>query len=379
MKVAIICSNAVKISQSAKRGTEIFDYVLIDTITRMDKSIDITAFASGNSDLPVSIQSVAHHSSSEDVSILKSDKHVIFELALISKAFFMQDTFDLYHCNIGDGDLILPFAPFIKKPIVITLHYTQNTEYVKKYFSLFNNLKNVFFVSISNTQRKFFPKLNYIDTIYHGIETDIFTFDQFGGEKMMWAGRGIPNKGLEDVFEIAKKLKRKVNVSVLRKKESIHWLNKLLSDHQGLILAKDVTIEFERDRTKLIKHFQGSRLFLFPLQWEEPFGLVLIEAMSCGTPVIAYAKGSIPEIIKDGETGFIVNSSDNDIRGDFIIKKTGIEGLLEAVERMYSLPEDEYLAIRKKCRERVETHFTIEKMVENYIKAYKTVIAINRS
>jgi glycosyltransferase involved in cell wall biosynthesis len=101
----------------------------------------------------------------------------------------------------------------------------------------------------------------------------------------------------------------------------------------------------------------------------------MIEAMACGTPIVAYARGSVPEVVVDGETGFIVNTTNEDIRGDFIIKKTGIEGLCEAVNRIYAMPRDEYMLMRRKCRMRVEEHFTSDKMASNYIDLYKKVLS----
>jgi len=100
----------------------------------------------------------------------------------------------------------------------------------------------------------------------------------------------------------------------------------------------------------------------------------MIEAMACGTPVVAYARGSVPEVIKDGETGFIVNSSEEDKRGDWIVKKTGIEGLCEAVEKIYAMPKNQYIEMRKNCRKHVENNFTVEKMVNNYEKVYREII-----
>ena len=100
----------------------------------------------------------------------------------------------------------------------------------------------------------------------------------------------------------------------------------------------------------------------------------MAESMACGTPVIAFARGSVPEVIKDGETGFIVNPSNTDIRGDFIIKKTGFEGLCEAVEKIYSTPDKEYKKMRLNCRAHVEKNFAMERMVDNYEKVYQEII-----
>lgn len=101
----------------------------------------------------------------------------------------------------------------------------------------------------------------------------------------------------------------------------------------------------------------------------------MIEAMACGTPVVAYARGSVPEVIKDGETGFIVNSSEEDKRGDWIVKKTGIEGLCEAVEKIYSMPEEQYRQMRRNCRTHVEKNFTVERMVGEYEKVYNQILS----
>ena len=127
-------------------------------------------------------------------------------------------------------------------------------------------------------------------------------------------------------------------------------------------------------REEIVSLMQKAKAFLMTINWEEPFGLVMIEAMACGTPVVAFARGSVPEIVKDGETGFIINPSDDDVRGDWIIKKTGFEGLCEAVNKLYSLSQEEYKQMRLACRKRVEERFTIEKMVEEYEKVYQDVL-----
>lgn len=376
MKIAIVTSNSVSIKEDARKGTEIFSYSLIHELSKISSSeeLEITAFASGDSKLPVRIESINYLASSEDKTI-PEEKYIIFELALISKAFSKHKELDLYHINIGDGDIILPFSGFIKKPIIITLHNTQGKPYIEKYFSFFKDNPNLFFISISNVQRNFFPKLNYLRTIYHGIDTKVFEFNKTGGEAIMWAGRAIPEKGIDKVVEIALFLKKETKLFGFFRSEYQEWLGENVLDkiNPNVPNSPPISLEMDKERLQLISHFQTSKLFLFPVDMEESFGLVLVEAMSCGTPIVAFAKGSIPEVIKDGVTGFIINSSEDDIRGNWIIKKTGIEGLIEAVERIYSMPENEYLAMRQASRDHVEEHFTIEKMTKNYIEAYKMV------
>lgn len=371
MDIAIVASNKLKIASDTKKGTEVFLYSFLNQLPRLaDNSFNFSVFCSGDSQIPLKIESIDASATASNENIAE-EKHIIFELALISKAFSREDKFDLFHFNIGNGDIALPFARFINKPVLITMHYTVEEEYAKKYFNLFKDLKNVHFVSLSDYQRKLLPDINYAQTIYHGVDTNLFSFDEVGSDEIMWAGRAIPQKGLESVMEVSKRTDRKAKLFGIFKKEHEAWFENVLEE-----INKESKISFNAglDRLQLISQYQKSRLFLFPVIYEEPFGLVLIEAMSCGTPVVAFARGSVPEVIKDGETGFIVNSSDDDIRGDFIIKKTGLDGLIEAVERIYSMPEDKYWEMRRKSRQHVEENFTIEKMTKNYLELYRKIV-----
>lgn len=376
MKVAIITSNNISVGKDTKKGTEILFKALVNGLAKQsnENKLEITAFASGDSELPVKIESVDFHSTSFD-STIPNEKRIMFELALLSKAFSPKDKFDLYNIHIGDGDLVLPFAQFVSKPILITMHHVFDKPYVKRYFSLFQHLSHVYYISLSNYQRTFFPQINFINTIYNGIETEEFRFNEFGGNVIMWSGRGDPIKGLDIAFHVVNKIKRKTKFFIIKKDEQLLWLEKTLKLVSLLKIEKEVEITFDLVRDQLIKQYQSSKLFFFPTMLEEPCPLSVLEAMSCGTPVVAFARGSVPELVKDGETGFIVNPSDSDIRGNWIIKKTGVEGLIEAVERVYSLPEKEYLAMRKACRERVEKHFTVERMVNEYEKVYKKIVS----
>lgn len=380
MRIAVVNSNFVSISKNTKKGTEIFAYILIRHLQKLAKKkrLNIIAFASGDSHLPVPVESVNSKSSTSDADI-GLEHHKAFELALASKAFGMQKKFDIYHVNIGNGDVILPFAPFVSKPIVVTLHGSFLEErYNKKFLSLFRNLKNIYFVSISDAQRKPLPWLNYINTIYHGVDVKRrWKFNQFGGEAIVWAGRAIFEKGLNDAVRVIKKTGRKAHLFPMMRTESPNWI-KNIEKNRGEI-SENITIHYGYGRRGLVAPFQKGKLLLFPIQWEEPFGLVMIEAMACGTPVVAYARGSVPEVVIDGVTGFLVNPSDRDIRGNYVIKRTGVEGLGEAVDRIYAMSKADYRYMRRQCREHVERNFTAEKMALKYVEVYKKIKVLSRS
>jgi glycosyltransferase involved in cell wall biosynthesis len=192
----------------------------------------------------------------------------------------------------------------------------------------------------------------------------------------MWAGRGIPEKGFHEVIQIFERTKKPTRVFPIIIDSYLPYLTYHLMDrYESLYELGSIEYAVNLSRKELIPFYQHSKLFLFPLRWEEPFGLVMAESLSCGTPIVAYARGSTKEIVRDGVTGFLVNPSDQDIRGDFVIKKTGIDGLQEAVERIYDLSHEDYRAMRSACRKDAEEHFARERMVKEYLELYKELTA----
>ncbi|PIU37110.1 hypothetical protein CO005_03450 [Candidatus Roizmanbacteria bacterium CG_4_8_14_3_um_filter_34_9] len=371
MKIAILGSNKLRINQNVASGPEIFVYSFVKNFINDSKVFDLTVFASGDSDIKTNLESIGNLSSVEDENI--GEKwHKLYEFALLSKAFSRQEEFDLFHVNIGNGEVVLPFANFVKKPILVTLHSNLADSKTKKYMELFKPYRNIYFVPISNQQRGL-TSLNYTNTIYHGIDLKEFEFSQVQSDEIFWIGRGVPEKGLDVAFEAIKYCKKPAYFYVAPRESQEIWLNNLLTKNHEL--AK---IQYNAQRGDVVNQYKKSKLLLFPIKWEEPFGLVMLEAMACGTPVVAFARGSVPEIIKDGVTGFIINSSDTDIRGNFIINKTGIEGLKEAINRIYSMPEADYKKMRQNCRTHVEKNFTIERMVSDYEKLYQEIIDKNK-
>jgi glycosyltransferase involved in cell wall biosynthesis len=261
---------------------------------------------------------------------------------------------------------------FSKIPFLTTLHDPPPKEETIDFLRLmgFNNQN---YVAISQSNMNEYSKIDVdcFDYVYHGLNLNEFVFSEEGGEEMAFIGRSRPQKGMVDAILISEKLHCKLKMATGDDEEKNEYFKKEVRpkiDNNSLVELH----EFLRgDKRNLF--LDTSKLLLFPIHWEEPFGLVQIESMACGTPVVAFARGSAPEIIKDGETGFIVNSSDDDIRGDFIIKKTGFEGICEAVQMIYSLPQMEYKEMRRKCRQHVENNFTIQKMTDNYERVYQDV------
>lgn len=285
-----------------------------------------------------------------------------------------KNLYDIVHIHTNDPLFELAFSRIIDTNCVFTLHSLGSAPDIEKIITpYFNTKKNNYFVSISNAQQKTFPAFKFTKTIYNGIDLKEFKFNKMGGENLIFAGRLRQSKGVKEAILVSKKLNRKIIVTGAPSSTDVDYFNQeiepLITNNH---LVKYIT---HTERRFILSFYKFGKVTIFPIQWDEPFGLVQVESMACGTPVIAFARGSVPEIIKDGETGFIVNPSDSDIRGNWIIKKTGIEGLCEAVERIYAMSDEEYTQMRKNCRTHVEKNFTVERMVDQYEALYKEILS----
>lgn len=345
-------------------GTErIVSYITEELVKR---GHEVTLFASENSNTKAKLITPISSDMLKHIEFYCDTKYTFINTYVNYYVFSKADDFDIIHSH--SYFYSLPFCDFVKIPTIHTLH-SQLPRASEAENEVLRKFRHFNFISISNEFRNHFD-LNYIATVYHGLPLDLFPFSIEGGQNLLWIGRASKNKGEDDAIEVTKKTGRKLVMAASIRKDTVSYFNQFIKPklNQSIEFAHNVKFE------DTPKYYGTAKIFLFPVKWKEPFGLILIESLACGTPVVAYARGSIPEIIKDGETGFIVNPSESEILGNWIIKKTGIEGLCEAVERIYSLPEAQYRQMRKNCRAHAEKNFTVEKMVDKYEQVYEKLI-----
>lgn len=373
MRIAIINPPWIRLPPFGYGGRERVVFDIVEGMVK--KGHDVTLFATGDSRVSSKLDFFYPKALGNNFNIKLNPYNLLNHLQYSLKK--IGSNFDIVHFHMAG--IALYFASFLKTPFVFTLHgsYFKNQEHDQ--FGIIESgregliqFKEYSYISISNNQREGAVELNYVKTIYNSITLSEFEFTESNQHDMVWLGRITYTKGLDIAIEVAKRTKKILNIaSYIDPAEKGYFEQKIKP-----FLDTGFTRTFEEVKEiKAKSGFLGSaKIFMMPIRWDEPFGIVMIEAMATGTPVVAFARGSVPEVMKDGETGFIVNFSEEDKRGNWIIKKTGIDGFCEAVERIYSMPEDQYRQMRKNCRTHVEKNFTVEKMVDEYEKAYQQIL-----
>ena len=258
------------------------------------------------------------------------------------------------------------FAEVTRIPTVYTVHDTLPD---KKYldFWRYERFPQDNYVAISRSQaEELEPLVKVTDVVYNGIDPADYTLQPDRADYLLYAGRYMPEKGVEDAIRTANDTKTLLVMAGSKEyKEIVYYIN-TIKPYLGSPYVKEVGFMDNKHKNGL---YGGAKALLFPIRWAEPFGMVMIEAMACGTPVIAYNNGSVAEVIKDGVTGFIIEEDKGDTgnQGNWAIKKKGVEGLAEAVGRIGEID-------RRTCRKHVEENFTVERMVQGYEEVYKKVI-----
>jgi glycosyltransferase involved in cell wall biosynthesis len=253
--------------------------------------------------------------------------------------------FDIIHIHdiYLDGYKILKKLPI---PVIGTFHTVRLNRLNKK-------LIDKTLVAISKQQIKNNPKINFLGMVYNGIAVDLYPFNPQPKDYLLWMGRITPQKGALEAIEVASLTGKKlVMIGTIPSLPPLYkkYVKKVIREIKG---NKNVKfLGFAKNFKEKVNCLKNARCLLMPINWEEPFGLVMTEAMACGTPVIAFNRGAVPEIVKDGITGFVVNT---------------VSQMTKAIERIPKIS-------RKECREWVGKKFTVKKMTEGYEKIYREVI-----
>jgi glycosyltransferase involved in cell wall biosynthesis len=321
-------------------GTErVVSYLTDELVAR---GHDVTLFASGDSItaarlIPACPQALRLDPTCRDALAYH---YVMFE-SLLRRA----DQFDVVHFHTDY--LHFSLARRCLRRHVTTLHGRLDLPELQPVYTEF---KDIPVVSISASQRQPLPQANWIGTVHHGLPTNLLTFHEQPGEYLAFLGRVSPEKGLEPAIEIATRLG-----IVLRVAAKVDRADRDYYVHRIAPLLHSPHVEFIGEITEAEKdEFLGNaRALLFPIDWPEPFGLVMIESMACGTPVVAFPRGSVPELITNGETGFLVEST---------------EQAVAAVKRLDGIS-------RRRCRDVFEERFGVGRMADDYLAIYSNLAA----
>ena len=337
MRIAQIAPLWISVPPQTYGGTELVVSWLSDELVR--RGHDVTLFATGDSKTKAKLVPIWPKGLWQ--ANLKSP-YAVFSL-LYEKLISLQDQFDIIHdhCEFYTA----AYSRFLKPPLVTTMHnpLTEETTILYKKFP------NINFVSISKNQRKLGPGIHIVKTIYHGLPIEKYPFKENPGDYILWLSRIGPDKGIAEAIEIAKLTGEKLIISgniLPRYADYFQFRIKPLID------GKKIRFVGASNFSKKIELFKNAKAFLFPVKRPEPFGLVLIEAMACGTPVIAFKNASVPELVEEGKTGFLVNN---------------IEEACQAVKKINKIK-------RSDCRKHIEKNFTLKRMVNRYEKLYKKIL-----
>jgi glycosyltransferase involved in cell wall biosynthesis len=316
-------------------GTERVVSYLTEELVRQGH--DVTLFASGDSMTRARLVAGSRRS-------LRLDKHCVDQLAhqvlMLERVVQRAASFDVIHFHVDY--LHFPFSRRHPTPHLTTLHGRLDIPDLEP---LYREFGDVPVVSISQAQRQPLPFANWIGTVYHGLPADLYRFRREPGEYLAFLGRIAPEKRVDRAIEIARRvglpLKIAAKVDLVDREYFENVIEPLLDD--PLVEYVGEIGEGEKD-----EFLGNARVLLFPIDWPEPFGLVMIEAMACGTPVIAFRRGSVPEVMEPGRTGFVVNDLDTAVA---------------AARRIGDLS-------RQRCREVFEERFTATQMAYDYLDLY---------
>ena len=347
MKIAILAPFEESVPPKKYGGTESVVYNLIVELVNLGH--DVTMFGTGDSDVPCKVIPIFPHT-------LRSIEPYASDMQMRDAAKFLgvgkiiadieNEKFDIIHNNLGWRFLL--FAKSFHTPMVTTLHKPISKGQEQMGYLAYPDLQ---FVSISDNQRKPLPELQYIATVYNGIDMHMYPFSETHDDFLFFLGRMSPEKGVKEAIDVAKKTRTRLFIAA-----KVDFVDEpYYAMVKPLIDGKQIVMLGELSGAEKTKYLQQATALISPIQWEEPFGLVAIEAMSCGTPVLGMARGAYPEIITSGKNGFLA---------------TTVDEMVAQVGQINSID-------RHACRKTVEERFTRRHMAEAYVRVYEKLLQIS--
>ena len=338
MRIAQIAPLAEAVPPRLYGGTERVVSWLTETLVGMGH--DVTLYASGDSKTSARLVPC----SLEALRLQGIDNHLSYTVAMLEQVMREADQYDVLHFHT-DYVHFPPFRAYSDR-VFTTLHGRLDCADFWPAFRAFGDMK---LVSISDNQRLPIADANFVATVYHGFPEDFISFGAGSGDYLAFLGRISPEKGPDRAIEIAKRAGIPLKIAAKVDHADQDYFDAAIRPLLNHPLIGFVGEIGDSDKSAFLGN---AAALLFPIDWPEPFGLVMIEAMAAGTPVIAWPNGSVPEVVDEGESGFVVGS---------------IDQAVEAVGRCRSLS-------RRGVRECYERRFTARRMAEDYLRLYETAI-----
>jgi glycosyltransferase involved in cell wall biosynthesis len=299
---------------------------------------DVTLFATGDSTTKAKLHATYPHGYWHDENMWPWE---LYEMLNLAAAVERARDFDIIHYEAAYYPMSLAFARLSPTPIVQTLHHSPSEAETR----LWSRYPEAPFVAISKEQGRLLNGLNVVDVVLHGIDTDNFVFRAKPDDYLLFLGRFTDGKGVLQAIEIAKRVGLRL---ILAAAEDDYYREKVAPHVDGRLIV----YHGEADYPAKVKLYGGARALLYPIQAREPFGLVLAEAMACGTPVAALDRGAVREIVDDGVTGLVFED---------------LEQMANELPRVFDLD-------RRRVRQRAVERFGVDRMVNEYVAVYQRLV-----
>ena len=338
MRIAQVAPLVESVPPKLYGGTErVVSYITEELVKR---GHEVTLFASGDSKTRAKLEAVVPKAL-RLAGIYTYEPYTMMELAQV---FERAHEFDIIHCHVDY--LAFPFCRLTDTPVVHTMHGRLDLPF---YRDLIRHFPEVMLISISNSQRKPIPHANFVATVYHGLPRNLYTYSDDPEDYVLFLGRISPEKRPDLAIKAAVKAGIKIKIAAKIDVADREYYEKEIKDLMKHPLVEYIGEVNDQQKNELI----GKALaLLMPIDWPEPFGLTAIEALACGTPVIARPCGALPEIVVDGKVGFL---------------RRDVDELANAIKRIDRID-------RWDCRMHFEKYFTVERMVDDYERVYLEVI-----